>query len=167
VNIAAGMLDLAAVSQDLLPIELPHPTEQLVIHSRGLTRTIMMYEPGDEVRLPPGEYQLHSYSMLGEGENGDIWRLRAFGTADSPYVAVNENGGAVLPLGEPFKAGATILDPGHRLPPALRSRPARLGLYLRGAGGERVGDDGDSFTILCQYQLGPYETVLEKNEVGF
>ncbi len=138
VAIPEKKLTLTPIESGLLPLELANEPERLVLHSKGFEHTVMMIEPGDEVLVPAGEYRIVNYTMLGMGEEGDLWRLGATGTKKSPFVTVVAEGEAKLELGEPFTAWAGV--------PAWFSDQleeedvdeVRLEFNIRGSGNESV-----------------------------
>ena len=140
VDILEGKLTLTEVTEGLLPLKLSHEPQRLVAHSKGFEHTIMMYEPGEAVELPADEYRLLSYSILGEGSNGDVWRLTAGATLGSPFIALTGSGGVLLLFGEPFTASVEIPEWAREMRGEDGKRECRIEFSVRGVGGEVVGD---------------------------
>jgi hypothetical protein len=77
--------------------------ERLSLYAEDTGRCLMVYKPSSDVlMLPPGKYRLLSYQALRRDAHGDLWRLSAAGTYDSPVVVVAPNIAALLKMGEPY-----------------------------------------------------------------
>ena len=111
--------------------------ERLSLYAEDTGHCLMAFKPSrDVIMLPPGNYRLLEYQSLRRDARGNLWRLSAAGTYDSPVVAVAPNIEALLPLGEPYM-------------PVVDLRPAKKDTYtgkgnipllfnIEGAGKERV-----------------------------
>jgi len=143
VNIREAKLTMSEATEGLLPMKLSHAPDRLVAHSKDFEHSIMMYEPGTEARVPAGEYRLLTYSILGEGKDGDVWRLEAEATGDSPFVSLKGEAGAQLEFGEPFTASADVAEWARDSVPEEGSadkdrRKTSIDFRVRGSAGEEV-----------------------------
>ncbi len=137
IDIAQEKIILTELKTGLHPVKLPMPFDRLTLYAPDGSRGLMAYKPsGDVVMLPRGSYRLGFYQVFRGDEQGDLWRLRAGGTKESPVITVAPGGAADLTLGEPYE---TIID----LPPedylsAYRNSTINLSFIIGGAGGEIV-----------------------------
>lgn len=130
-DIPGRMLTLAETSDGLAPLKLAAETEQLTLLGKGESRCVMAWRPGESVMVPADSYRLVAYRMVREDEQGDRWAMKAQANPMSPFVAAG--GDDALVFGEPLK-GVVTGSQRHE------SMSVRLGLSLRGAGGESIGE---------------------------
>jgi hypothetical protein len=137
IDIAKGKMTLTEIKNDLSPLKLSAKPERLSLYTEDGGRCLMSYKPsGDVIMLPAGSYKLLAYQMFRKDEHGDLWRLNAGGTNESPAVAVAPNSGAVLLFGEPYMPVVT-------LPPITQRAPVgnmSLMFNIEGAGKELLSD---------------------------
>lgn len=94
---------LEPVKGGLSPLKLPMRPEHLSLASEDGRHCLNIYQPsGDVIHIPAGRYRLLNYLLLRRDEQGDLWRLAASGTFNSPVFEVVKGAGAVLTAGEPY-----------------------------------------------------------------
>jgi hypothetical protein len=137
IDLPEKKLILTEIKTGLGFLKLPGKTEHLSLWSPDTGKSIMAYRPrGDALPLPIGNYRLLSYQMIRTDAQGDLWRLGASGTKDSPVVTVTSGGPATLVYGEPFEP-AVDLPAG---PTSLKTMNAPLRFWVEGRGKEIVSD---------------------------
>ncbi len=62
----------------------------------------MAYQPDKKIKVPAGKYRLFNYQILKKDKQGDLWRLNATATTESPWVTVAGKGKSVVEFGEPY-----------------------------------------------------------------
>ena len=103
VDLSRGKLILEPVKGGLSPLKLPMRPEHLSLASEDGRHCLNIYQPsGDVIHIPAGRYRLLNYLLLRRDEQGDLWRLAASGTFNSPVFEVVKGAGAVLTAGEPY-----------------------------------------------------------------
>jgi len=107
---AKGTMTLTPVKENLVPLKLAMQPERLSISMENGKNCIMMFQPAETVMIPPGRYRLFNYELFREDEQGDLWRLWANATTDTPYFAVGRSGGALFEFGEPYAAVITTAN---------------------------------------------------------
>jgi hypothetical protein len=70
-----------------------------------------MYRPSKKIMVPLGKYRLYKYQALKKDEQGDLWRLLAWATTESPFITVERSGDTVLEYGEPYHAIVNVVKP--------------------------------------------------------
>ena len=141
-----GTMTLTPVKEDLVPLKLAMQPERLAICMEGGKDCIMMFQPAQTVMIPPGRYRLFNYELFKEDEQGDLWRLCANATTDTPYFTVGQSDSALLEFGEPYAAvittanvlqALTVQSQGQtkRLPPRVP-----LVFNIEGRGNEYIND---------------------------
>lgn len=172
VDIPQGHLTLTEKTENLQPLKLSQDTQRLVAHARDFKHSVMMYDPGQTVQLPAGDYRLLSYAMLGKGEKGDVWRVAGGGTEKTPFVTVGGEGEALMEFGEPFVATAEIPRWYREMEHEDGKTQAMINFRIRGAGHEVVTDlgyvsgSGSSIAMSSKEPNRPAEptyTIVKKN----
>ena len=132
VDTANGKLILEAVKGGLSPLKLPVRPERLSLIAEKENHCLMVYQPeGEVIHIPAGKYRLLTYQLLRKDIQGDLWRLQASGTGESPTIEVAKGAGAVPALGEPFTTGIEVQTRAYT---PLGSN--YLSFIVRGRGGE-------------------------------
>ena len=135
IDIPKNKMVLNEVKSGLLPVKLTAKPYRFSLIAEGDGHCLMAYKPmGDAIRLPPGNYRLLTYQMYRKDEQGDLWRLKAGGSNESPVVTVASGNGAVLSFGEPFHPVVT-LPPVEQMPGDLKER-VPLSFSIEGQGKE-------------------------------
>lgn len=101
-------LTLTPCTEKVATLRLPMETERLTLYAPDGKHSILMYKAGKEINIPPGDYRLLSYLTVSKDSKGDLWRLCAGGTEESPTVTVGGNGSATLPFGAPYLPFAEV-----------------------------------------------------------
>ena len=86
-------------------------TERISLHSEDGKHFLMMYRPSKKITIPVGKYRLYKYQALKKDEQGDLWRLLARATTESPFITVGKISDAVLEYGEPYLAKVNVVKP--------------------------------------------------------
>ena len=107
---AKGSMTLTPVKENLVPLRLAMLPERLSISVEDGKNCIMMFQPAETVMIPPGRYRLFNYEFFKEDEQGDLWRLCANATTDTPYFTVGQSDSALLEFGEPYAAVITTAN---------------------------------------------------------
>jgi len=94
---------------------------------------LMAYQPGKEIKVPAGKYRLYNYQIFKKDKQGDLWRLKATATTETPFLTVDGKGKLVVELGEPY---VPVVEVRVR---ENRSR-ASIGFDVEGRGKEFVTD---------------------------
>lgn len=110
INPAKGTMTLTPVKENLAPLKLAMLPERLSISMEDGKNCIMMFEPAEAIMIPPGRYRLFNYELFKEDEQGDLWRLWANATTDTPYFTAGQSDGALLEFGEPFAPVITLAN---------------------------------------------------------
>jgi hypothetical protein len=107
---AKGTMTLTPVKENLVAVKLAMLPERLSISMEDGKNCIMMFQPAEIIMIPPGRYRLFNYELFREDEQGDLWRLCANATTDTPYFTAGQSGGALLELGEPYASVITTAN---------------------------------------------------------
>jgi hypothetical protein len=110
VSPAKGTMILTPVKENLVPLKLAMTPERLSISTEDGKNCIMMFEPAQTIMIPPGRYRLFNYELFREDEQGDLWRLCANATTETPYFTAGQSGGALLEFGEPYASVITVAN---------------------------------------------------------
>lgn len=146
INPAKGTMTLTPEKENLFPLRLAMLPERLSISMEDGKNCIMMFQPAETIMIPAGRYRLFSYEVFKEDEQGDLWRLCANGTTDTPYFAVGEMDSAVLGFGEPYVPAITMPNRQQGITVTVQGQTRRLspraslGLNIEGKGNEFVTD---------------------------
>jgi hypothetical protein len=156
IDIAKGKMTLTETRSGLAPLKLPMRVERLSLYAEDTGRCLMAYKPSSDIlMLPPGKYRLLSYLAFRRDERGDLWRMNAGGTSDSPVVEVTSKGGAVLTYGEPY---VPVVDIPHNY--RVLHNDIFLNFNIEGTGKERmlalstIESAGSRFLFLKQSRIG-------------
>jgi hypothetical protein len=143
---AKAKMILAPVTENLFPLKLAMLPERLSISMEDGKDCIMMFRPAETIMIPPGRYRLFNYELFREDEQGDLWRLCANATTDTPYFTAGQSVRPLLEFGEPYAPvittatrlqAITVQSQGQtkRLPPRVP-----LVFNVEGMGREFVND---------------------------
>jgi hypothetical protein len=103
IDIEGKKLTLTEIKTGLGSLKLSMKPERIAVYSPDKKHSVMAYRTaGDALLLPVGSYKLLAYEMYRKDDQGDLWRLVAAGTNESPAVSVTPGSPSVLPFGEPF-----------------------------------------------------------------
>jgi len=102
ISTAKGTLTLTPLTKNLIALKLPMKTERISLHTEDGKHCLNVYQPGKKILVPQGKYRLISYEALKKDEQGDLWRLNAAGTTETPFFTVGGTGESVLEFGEPY-----------------------------------------------------------------
>jgi hypothetical protein len=105
---AKGTMTLTPVKENLVPVKLAMQPERLSISMENGKNCIMMFQPAQTIMIPPGRYRLFNYELFKEDEQGDLWRLCANATTDTPYLTAGQGDGALIEFGEPYAPVITV-----------------------------------------------------------
>jgi hypothetical protein len=146
VSPAKGTMTLTPQKEYLFPVRLAMLPQRLSISTEDGKNCIMMFQPAETIMIPAGRYRLFSYEVFKEDEQGDLWRLCATGTTDTPYFTVGEKDSAVLEFGEPYVPAITIPNRQQGITVQVQGQTRRLspraslGLNIEGKGSEFIID---------------------------
>ncbi len=146
VSPAKGTMTLKPVTENLSSLKLAMLPERLSISMEDGKDCIMMFQPAETIMIPPGRYRLFSYELFREDDQGDLWRLCANATTETPYFTAELGGSALLEFGEPYASvittasilqGINVIKQGQttKLPPRVP-----LVFNIEGLGKEFVND---------------------------
>lgn len=112
INAAKGLLSLTPVSgENLASLKLAMKTERMSLGTEDGKHCLIMYKPAKEIKIPQGRYKLLSYEVFRKDEQGDLWRLCAAATKESPFMTLGE-GQFVYEFGEPYVPIVDVLKAG-------------------------------------------------------
>jgi len=135
VDVPAGKMTLTPYEQPLASLRLGMEAERLTLCSEDGTRCINMLRPGKQVMVPAGKYRLLSYQAQRNDGQGDLWRVVAMATTDTPMFEVAAGSNGTLKFGEPYVPVVSV--------PRRRTAPP----------GARVSDVPMSLNVLGRAQL--------------
>ena len=139
IDIPKNKMVLNEVKSGLLPVKLTAKPERFSILTEDNKHCLMAFKPtGDAIRLPAGKYRLLSYQMYRKDAQGDLWRLMAGGSNESPVATVASGQTAVLSFGEPFLPVVTL--PSTEQMPGASKGSAPLSFSIEGLGKEIIND---------------------------
>ena len=95
-------LTMNEVSDGLVTVKLPMEVELLSLYTDDGEHCVNCYKPGSQVTLPPGNYKLLSYQACRKDKQGDLWRVCASSSSDTPSFAVKQGSGEACAFGEPY-----------------------------------------------------------------
>jgi len=134
INTAKGKMTLTPMTDNLGALELAMKTERISLYSEDGKHCLVMYRPSKKIKVPAGKYRLYKYQALKKDEQGDLWRLCAWATTESPFVVVDRKGEVVLEFGEPYPAIVNVIQPR-----GMSSR-ALIAFEVEGKGKEMLRD---------------------------
>ncbi len=134
INTVNRKMTLTPMTDNLGSLKLAMETEYISLYTEDGKHSVMMYRPSKKIKVPAGKYRLYKYQALKKDEQGDLWRLCARATTESPFVVVDRKGEVALEFGEPYLAIVNIIHPR-----AGRSR-ALIAFNVDGKGKESLID---------------------------
>jgi hypothetical protein len=114
ISTAKGVLSLTPINENLAALKLAMSTERISLYTEDGKHCLIMYQPAKEIKIPQGRYKLLSYEVLRKDEQGDLWRLCAAATKESPFMTLGE-GQFVYEFGEPYVPIVDVHKTGGRL----------------------------------------------------
>ena len=102
INTPENKLTLTPIDKNLAPISLAMKMDRVSLFTEDQKHFLNMYQPDKEIRIPRGKYRPLEYEVLRKEKKGDIWRLCAAATVESPSVTVDEGRKSILEFGEPY-----------------------------------------------------------------
>ena len=138
INTAEDRLTLTPVTKNLGALNLPMNAEWISLFTEDGKHYLNMYRPGKEIKVPKGKYRLFKYTALRKDEQGDMWRLSAGATNESPIITVGGRGKSVLKFGEPYTPVVEVTELGGRS--SIRIRRVLLYFNVEGMGKEFLTD---------------------------
>ncbi|MFA6239584.1 MAG: hypothetical protein WC655_01570 [Candidatus Hydrogenedentales bacterium] len=137
VNTPESKLTLTPITENLASIKIPGKVERLALLDGACKNGIMVFRPGEVVKVPVGDYRVFTYQLLREDKEGDLWRLNARGTKTADVVSAKIDGQAALKLGEPFRPVVKVPEWGRS---NIRNgaKEVQISFEIRGMGDEMV-----------------------------
>ncbi len=137
IDLPKGKMIFTEMKTGLGSLTLPVKTDRISLYSETGPKVVTAYKPsGDALMLPPGNYKLLSYQVFRKDGQGDLWRLSASGSGESPMVTVSPGGKASFNVCEPFTPVVALPSTGSAAVPKSGSLP--LQFSVAGAGKEIV-----------------------------
>jgi len=102
ISTAEGKMTLTPLTENLVSLQLAADTERFSIYSEDEKHCLMAYQPDKKIKVPAGKYRLFNYQILKKDKQGDLWRLNATATTESPWITVEGKGKSVVEFGEPY-----------------------------------------------------------------
>jgi len=153
INTAEGKMTLTPVTEKLVPLKLAMKTERISLCMEDNKQSMMIYQPGKEIRIPQGKYRFLAYEAFKKDDQGDLWRLCAAATLKSPIVTVDGSSKSVLEFGEPYMPIVDVRRIGEK-----SSNRASLAFNVEGKGKEFLTDlshiSGDKTKIQLSEEEG-------------
>ena len=134
INTVNRKMTLTPMTDNLGALKLAMKTERISLYTEDGKNSLMMYRPSKKIKVPAGKYRLYMYQALKKDEQGDLWRLCAWATTESPFVAVDRKGEVVLEFGEPYLPIVNVIQPRGR------SSRALIAFEVEGKGKESLRD---------------------------
>lgn len=106
-DLPASRMTLTPASDNLVTLNLPEHTSKIELVSEDGKVVIMGYLPGKTISVPQGRYTVARAELTAPDPQGDIWKVSATATAETPTI---EARGASVPVkfGPPFRAVAAV-----------------------------------------------------------
>ncbi len=102
INTSENKLTLTPIDKNLATLKLPMKMERISLCTEDGKHFLNMYQPVKEIRIPRGKYRLLSYEVFRKEKKGDLWRLCAEATVESPLISVDGSNKSLLEFGEPY-----------------------------------------------------------------
>jgi hypothetical protein len=102
VSTAEGKMTLTPMTTNLASLQIAVETDRLSLYTEDEKHCLMAYQPNKKIKIPAGKYRLYNYQVFKKDKQGDLWRLNATATTESPWVSVEGKGKTVVELGEPY-----------------------------------------------------------------
>jgi hypothetical protein len=102
ISTAEGKMTLMPVTGNLVSLQLATDTERISLYTEDEKHCLMAFQPNKKIKIPAGKYRIFNYQIFKKDKQGDLWRLNATATTESPWVTVEGKGKSVVELGEPY-----------------------------------------------------------------
>ncbi len=102
ISTVEGKMTLTPMTENLVTLQLASDAERISLYSEDEKHCLMAYQPDKKIKVPAGKYRLFKYQILKKDKQGDLWRLNATATTESPWVTVEGKGKSVVEFGEPY-----------------------------------------------------------------
>ncbi len=102
INTPENKLTLTPIDKNLATLKLPMKMERISLCTEDGKHYLNIYQSVKEIRIPRGKYRLLSYEVFRKEKKGDLWRLYATATIESPFVTVDGGNESLLEFGEPY-----------------------------------------------------------------
>lgn len=133
ISTAEGKMTLTPVTEKLVPLQLGMEAERISLYTEDEKHCLMAFQPGKKIKIPAGKYRLFNYQAFKKDKQGDLWRLNASATSESPFITVDGKGKPVLEFGEPYMPLVEVRMRGQ-------TSRASIGFDIEGKGKEFVTD---------------------------
>lgn len=133
ISTAEGKMTLTPVSGNLVSLQLPADIKRLSLYTEDEKHCLMAINPGKKIKIPAGKYRLYNYQIIKKDKQGDLWRLNATATTESPWVTADGKRKSVVEFGEPYTPFVEV---------NVRENTSRasIGFDIEGKGKEFVTD---------------------------
>jgi len=170
ISTAEGKVILTPVTEKLVSLQLGMEAERISLYTEDEKHCLMAFQPGQKIKVPAGKYRLYNYQVFKKDKQGDLWRLNAGATSESPFVTVDGKGKPFIEFGEPYMPLVEVRMRGQ-------TSRASIGFDIEGKGKEFVTDlshvSGDKTQIPLSEEedLGhrpkepTYKVVMDDGEV--
>lgn len=133
ISTAEGKMSLIPVTEKLVPLQLGMEAERISLYTEDEKHCLMAFQPGKKIKVPAGKYRLYNYQVFKKDKQGDLWRLNAGATSESPFVTVDGKGKPFIEFGEPYMPLVEVRMRGQ-------TSRASIGFDIEGEGKEFVTD---------------------------
>jgi len=137
-EVASMKLLLLPSTQKTATFRLPDEVERMSLVAEGGSQAVLVYQGGKRINIPAGNYSVVSYQLVRKEECGDVWRLGAMASNESPGFTLPDGGEADLAIGEPFTPKVVISGERKGALPGEVLAEVPLGLVIQGSAGETV-----------------------------
>jgi hypothetical protein len=137
IDVPGKKMSLTPARVPMTRAKLPMEAERLSLFDKGQKRSVMLFRPGKAAMIPEGSYGVMGYCALRNDEQGDLWRVIASATSDTPFVEVKGAKGAALAFGEPFTPEA-VIPGGQRVGDGAAN--VQMTLNIKGSANEQIRD---------------------------
>jgi len=138
VDIPANRILLDPVREGFGFLDLAESTEWVMILSEQGSTSVVGYQPGKKLIVPPGAYRVTGYQLLRKDSNGGQWKLFAGASPKAVYTSVAANESARMQYAEPFTPVVSVPDYALQQFMQDASSPVSLEFALQGCAGEKV-----------------------------
>jgi len=110
INTPENKLTFTPIDKNLATLKLTMKMDRISLFTEDGKHYLNMYQPVKEIRIPRGKYRLLSYEVFRKEKKGDLWRLCAAATVESPIVTVDGGNTSLLEFGEPYTPSVDIRE---------------------------------------------------------